>query len=294
MNERIQPNLNILIAPLTVLMIVAIAVCLLAVLAGWLVNLPVRPALAVAQNPASTATPVPTNGALILSVTPEPTADPATLEPVVDPATVESSPTPAPISSLRSYTIRPGDTLGTIAQAYAVPVEDLIIANAITDPNMLYVGQVLIIPGPSTGPTPPSPEVDPSQPTPIPSPLSPSMVSEARWIDVDLTKQSLTAYEGTVPVHTTLVSTGLPTTPTPVGQFRIWIKLRYDDMAGPGYYIEDVPYVMYFHEGYGLHGVTWHGFFGHPMSHGCVNLPTSEAEWLFNWAEVGTLVNIHG
>jgi len=268
MNERIQPNLNILITPLTVLMIVAIAVCLLAVLAGWLVNLPVRPALAVAQNPASTATPVPTNGALILSATPEPTADPTTLESVVDPATVEPSPTPAPTSSLRSYTIRPGDTLGTIAQAYAVPVEDLIIANAITDPNMLYVGQVLIIPGPSTGPTPPSPEVDPSQPTPIPSLLSPSMGSEARWIDVDLTKQSLTAYEGTVPVHTTLVSTGLPTTPTPVGQFRIWIKLRYDDMAGPGYYIEDVPYVMYFHGGYGLHGVTWHGSFGHPMSHG--------------------------
>jgi len=50
------------------------------------------------------------------------------------------------------------------------------------------------------------------------------------------------------------------------------------DRAGEDYYIEDVPYVMYFHEGYGLHGVTWHGNFGHPMSHGCVNLPTSEAE----------------
>ncbi|MGD2148736.1 MAG: L,D-transpeptidase, partial [Anaerolineae bacterium] len=80
--------------------------------------------------------------------------------------------------------------------------------------------------------------------------------------------------------------------PTPTGQYRIWIKLRYDDMAGADYYIEDVPYVMYFHEGYGLHGVTWHGNFGHPMSHGCVNLPTEEAGWLFDWAEVGTLVNI--
>ena len=63
-------------------------------------------------------------------------------------------------------------------------------------------------------------------------------------------------------------------------------------MEGPDYYIEDVP-VMYFHEGYGLHGVTWHGNFGHPTSHGCVNLPMEEAEWLFNWADVGTLVNIH-
>jgi lipoprotein-anchoring transpeptidase ErfK/SrfK len=77
-----------------------------------------------------------------------------------------------------------------------------------------------------------------------------------------------------------------------VGQFRIWIKFRLDDMAGADYYIEDVPYVMYFHEGYGLHGVTWHGNFGHPMSHGCVNLPTEEAKWLFNWADVGTLVVI--
>jgi lipoprotein-anchoring transpeptidase ErfK/SrfK len=64
-------------------------------------------------------------------------------------------------------------------------------------------------------------------------------------------------------------------------------------MSGPGYYLPNVPYVMYFHGGYGLHGTTWHANFGHPMSHGCVNLPTSEAEWLFNWAQVGTMVNIH-
>jgi len=132
-----------------------------------------------------------------------------------------------------------------------------------------------------------------AEPTPIPVPLPPSEVYEEQWIDVDLTRQTLTAYEGHTPVHTTLVSSGLPSTPTPVGQFRIWIKFRYDDMSGPGYYIEDVPYVMYFYQGYGLHGVTWHGNFGHPMSHGCVNLPTSEAEWLFNWADVGMLVNVH-
>jgi lipoprotein-anchoring transpeptidase ErfK/SrfK len=137
---------------------------------------------------------------------------------------------------------------------------------------------------------PPAPETDGSQQVPPPAP--PGAVDEARWIGVDLSEQTLTAYENGAAVHTTLVSTGLPQTPTPTGQFRIWIKLRYDDMAGADYYIEDVPYVMYFHEGYGLHGVTWHGNFGHPMSHGCVNLPTPEAEWLFNWADVGTLVSI--
>jgi lipoprotein-anchoring transpeptidase ErfK/SrfK len=129
--------------------------------------------------------------------------------------------------------------------------------------------------------------------TSIPAPVAPEEIHEARWIDIDLSQQLLTAYEGHTPVRTTLVSTGLAGTPTPEGQFRIWVKFRYDDMEGPGYYLADVPYVMYFHKGYGLHGVFWHGNFGHPMSHGCVNLPTPEAEWLFSWADVGTLVNIH-
>jgi lipoprotein-anchoring transpeptidase ErfK/SrfK len=137
---------------------------------------------------------------------------------------------------------------------------------------------------------PPTPV--PASPEEIPPPAEPGVIGEARWIDVDLSEQTLTAYENGVPVHSTLVSTGLPQTPTPTGQFRIWIKLRYDDMAGEDYYIEDVPYVMYFYQGYGLHGVTWHGNFGRPMSHGCVNLPTEEAGWLFDWADVGTLVNV--
>jgi len=130
------------------------------------------------------------------------------------------------------------------------------------------------------------------EPTPLPPPTVPGEIDEARWIDVDLTHQTLTAYEGRTPVRTTLVSTGLPNTPTPTGQYRIWVKFRYDDMEGPGYYLADVPYVMYFYGGYGLHGTFWHANFGKQMSHGCVNLPTTEAEWLFNWADVGTLVNI--
>jgi lipoprotein-anchoring transpeptidase ErfK/SrfK len=94
-------------------------------------------------------------------------------------------------------------------------------------------------------------------------------------------------------VRTSLVSTGLSDTSTPVGKYHIYVKLLQDDMSGPGYYLRDVPYVMYFHRGFGLHGTYWHANFGHPMSHGCINLPTSEAEWMFDWASVGTLVNIH-
>jgi lipoprotein-anchoring transpeptidase ErfK/SrfK len=129
------------------------------------------------------------------------------------------------------------------------------------------------------------------KPPPDPAPIW--AIDEARWIDVDLSAQMLSAYEGPNPVKRYLVSTGLPKTPTPVGQYRIWVKFKTDDMAGPDYYIEDVPWVMYFFEGYGLHGVTWHANFGQPMSHGCVNQPNDMAEWLFSFASVGTLVNIH-
>jgi lipoprotein-anchoring transpeptidase ErfK/SrfK len=147
--------------------------------------------------------------------------------------------------------------------------------------------------------TTPTPTVDvdpPAAPTAavgLDIPAAVKIDDAFRWIDVDLSEQRLTAYVGKTPVTSYLVSTGLPQTPTPVGQYAIWIKLRYDDMAGADYYIEDVPYVMYFHEGYGLHGVTWHANFGHRMSHGCVNQPNEMAEWLFHFAEVGTLVNIH-
>jgi lipoprotein-anchoring transpeptidase ErfK/SrfK len=146
---------------------------------------------------------------------------------------------------------------------------------------------------PEVAPPPPSPTVTVPTPTPILPPAASGEIDEERWIDVDLSEQLLTAYERQTPVRAVLVSTGLPATPTPTGQYRIWVKFRYDDMEGPGYYLEDVPFVMYFHKGYGLHGATWHANFGHPMSHGCVNLPVEEAEWLFNWAGVGTLVNVH-
>jgi lipoprotein-anchoring transpeptidase ErfK/SrfK len=114
-----------------------------------------------------------------------------------------------------------------------------------------------------------------------------------RWIDVDLSDQRLTAYEGERPVRDVLVSTGLPRTPTVKGRFKIYVKYPAATMSGDDYYLEGVPFVMYFHRGYGLHGTYWHTNFGHPMSHGCVNLPTPDAEWLYNWSSVGTLVVVH-
>jgi lipoprotein-anchoring transpeptidase ErfK/SrfK len=119
------------------------------------------------------------------------------------------------------------------------------------------------------------------------------LANEGRWVDVDLSHQLVTAYEGATPVNEFLVSTGTSAHPTVSGQFRIYVKLKSTAMAGPGYYLPGVPYTMYFYKGYALHGTYWHSNFGVPMSHGCVNLYTPDAEWLFGWASVGTLVNVH-
>ncbi len=119
------------------------------------------------------------------------------------------------------------------------------------------------------------------------------LADEGRWVDVDLSLQRVTAYQGADPVRSFIVSTGTWSHPTVVGQFRIWIKLQATDMSGPGYYLRDVPYTMYFYGGYALHGTYWHHNFGTPMSHGCVNLSIPDSEWLFSFASVGTLVNIH-
>ncbi len=177
------------------------------------------------------------------------------------------------------HVVQAGENLYRIALRYGTTVQALAAANGIANTNRVYVGQRLVIPG-AGGSTPPAPP-------------PPGGAASGRWIDVDLSAQRVTAYEGSTPVRTTLVSTGLPRTPTPTGDFRIYVKYRSAPMSGPGYYLPNVPYVMYFYRGYGLHGTYWHSNFGRPMSHGCVNLPTSEAAWFYEWAPVGTLVRIH-
>jgi lipoprotein-anchoring transpeptidase ErfK/SrfK len=139
--------------------------------------------------------------------------------------------------------------------------------------------------------TPTSEYVAPSSSAPLPDIARSG--NGARWIDVDLTNQHVYAYEGDVVVNSFIVSTGTWLTPTVTGQYKIYVKYRSAKMSGPGYYLPNVPYIMYFYKGYGLHGTYWHNNFGTPMSHGCVNLRTDDAAWLYDWASVGTLVNVH-
>jgi len=140
-----------------------------------------------------------------------------------------------------------------------------------------------------------------------------------RWLDVDLAAQTLVAYEGNVPRFATLVSTGFAPEgsplATPTGTFRIRSKhavVRMDNLEHTGVepYAYDVPLTQYFHDGKALHAALWHDQFGQARSHGCVNLPPRDAEWLFAFtsptlgpgapevlaspARPGTVVHVHG
>lgn len=119
-----------------------------------------------------------------------------------------------------------------------------------------------------------------------------------KWIEINLSEQKLYMKQGATTIGSFLISSG-KWAPTPTGTFAIWTKLRYTRMTGGNpalgtfYDLSNVPYVMYFYQGYGIHGAYWHNNFGHPMSHGCVNMRPEEAGIIYNWADVGTRVVVH-
>lgn len=117
--------------------------------------------------------------------------------------------------------------------------------------------------------------------------------SNQRWIEIDLSEQHLFAWSGKNQTFSAIISTGKLNTPTLPGIFTIQRKYPRDRMRGDNYDISNVPNVLYFNRGYALHGAYWHNNFGTPMSHGCVNLPIGNAQWLFDWAKIGTPVIIH-
>ncbi len=194
------------------------------------------------------------------------------------------TPNPAPPSSPdETYLVERGDTLFSIARRHGTTVTTLRAANGLTS-NRIYVGQRLTLPGESASPT-----QHPSPTTPAPHPDA----DGEKWIDINLSTQTVTAYTGQTPVFTAPASTGTWRTPTVVGTYRIYAKYATTHMSGPGYNLPNVPYTMYFYRGYALHGTYWHSNFGTPMSHGCVNLATPDAEWLYNWAPLHTKVVSH-
>jgi hypothetical protein len=125
------------------------------------------------------------------------------------------------------------------------------------------------------------------QPTEPPPLLQPN----ERWIDIDLDLQILVAFEGTLPVYATMISSGAKDTPTTTGLYRMWLKESEADMknlkAEDPYSVATVPWTQFFFpdEDLAIHTAYWHDGFGKPKSHGCVNLAPRDARWLYYWSE---------
>ena len=115
-----------------------------------------------------------------------------------------------------------------------------------------------------------------------------SIPADAKWVLVDLSQQTLTAYEGETAVYATLISAGKnhKESQTHAGLYQVEHKMAYSDMHGEPddpYDVDRVPYTLYFNKDEALHGAYWHNRFGSPASHGCINLSLADARWLFDW-----------
>jgi hypothetical protein len=117
----------------------------------------------------------------------------------------------------------------------------------------------------------------------------PADVNTDKWVSVDLYEQVLVAYEGTTPVFATLVSSGLPQWSTNEGVFNVYLRRERTTMSGAYnqpdfYYLQEVPWTMFYDGDIALHGTYWHDGFGYRQSHGCVNLSITDAHWLYEWS----------
>jgi hypothetical protein len=133
----------------------------------------------------------------------------------------------------------------------------------------------------------------------FPDPEQPEGVQENRWISINLYEQTMTAYENGEMIYATLISSGLDGWWTQPGVFQVYSKLEIDPMQGAFaadrsdyYYLEDVPWILYYDESRAIHGAYWHNGYGYPRSHGCVNISPADAEWFYNFANEGTWVYV--
>ena len=132
--------------------------------------------------------------------------------------------------------------------------------------------------------------------------LAYAAIDGEKWVDVNLSKHTMTAYVGAKPVYGPIkMVNGSDVKPTVVGTFRVYHKRELQTMRGSNadgtkYETPDVPYISYFHRGYALHGAPWRSSFGYAGaqgSHGCINLPVSVAKWVYDFAPIGTPVVTH-
>jgi lipoprotein-anchoring transpeptidase ErfK/SrfK len=131
------------------------------------------------------------------------------------------------------------------------------------------------------------------------NPVPPKGVDNSRWIEVNLYEQTLTVYEQGNLLFATLIATGAKPYYTQPGLFKISKKTPAETMTGAFeadksdyYFLQDVPWTMYFDKSRALHGAYWRALFGYPQSHGCVNLSIGDSRWLYDWAREGDWVYV--
>ncbi len=129
---------------------------------------------------------------------------------------------------------------------------------------------------------------------------TPPGVEGGKWINIDLHNQTLSAYEDNELVFAAVVATGSGALYSSPGTYRIYEKRELDNMQGSYaadrsdfYYFESVPWAMYYNHAQAIHGIYWPAVLGFKQSHGCVNMFPGDANWLFQWAELGDYVYVH-
>ena len=131
-------------------------------------------------------------------------------------------------------------------------------------------------------------------------PTRPEGVEGDRWIEINLYQQTISVYEDGDLIFASLVASGWDPFFTRPGVFQIYEKKPLETMSGAFeanrsdfYYLEDVPWTMYYDESRALHATYWHTNLGYVQSHGCVNLSPGDANWLYQWADIGDYVWVH-
>jgi len=129
---------------------------------------------------------------------------------------------------------------------------------------------------------------------------APEGVDNGRWIEINLEEQVLSVYENNQLIFATLIATGYEPYYTQPGLFQIYEKLDFETMQGSFsagktdfYYLENVPWTLYYDGPRAIHGAYWRTYFGYEQSHGCVNLSIGDSRWVYEWAEVGDYVYVH-
>jgi hypothetical protein len=131
----------------------------------------------------------------------------------------------------------------------------------------------------------------------VPNTTPPEGITGDRWIEINLLDQTLAVYDKRQLVFATIIASGAEPFWTRPGLFQIYEKKDTTPMSGSfevnqsdAYYLEDVPWTMYYDKARALHGAYWRAKMGFPQSHGCVNLTVGDAHWLYNWAKLGDWV----